>query len=207
MIKAILFDVDGVLIDTLESNARSYSHDFELLGGKPITPEEYKKFYHLPARVMFKRFFPEKSDQEIERIIMTKTERTVRFFKYAKLFPGVMDTLENMKKHFMLGIVTSRMNPKILDYFSIKSLFQEIVCLSDVKNHKPHPEPVHLALERLKTKPEEAVFVGDAQSDLDASRGAGVKVIIYRNSKVKGDFNITDFRDIPKIIERLNGKK
>ena len=61
MIKAVLFDVDGVLLDTLESNTRAYNHDLVRLGGKAMTVDEYRKFYHLLARKMFKKFFPENS--------------------------------------------------------------------------------------------------------------------------------------------------
>jgi HAD superfamily hydrolase (TIGR01509 family) len=206
MIKAVLFDVDGVLLDTLEANTKAYNYDFRMLGGKPITVQEYRKFYHLPARKIFKRFFPEMTDQKREEIIASRTERTSRFFRYAKLNPGVMDALESLKKHFILGIVTSRMNPKILDHFAIKGFFRAIVCLSDVRNHKPHPEPINLALKRLKVRSKEAVYIGDAQSDADAARGAGVKVIIYRNPEVKGDYNIRDFREIPGTVEKLNKK-
>ena len=204
MIKAVLFDVDGVLIDSLEANARAYSHDFKLLGGKAITTEKYRKFYHLPARKMFKRFFPEMSDSEIEKTIESRIEKSSRFFRYAKLNPGVKDTLRTLKNGYMLGIVTSRMNPRILDHFLIRELFDSIVCFSDVKNPKPHPEPVNLALKRLKVRPEEAVYVGDAASDLEAGKAAGVKVIIYRNSEVKGDWNIAKFRDILGIVERAD---
>jgi HAD superfamily hydrolase (TIGR01509 family) len=204
MIRAVLFDVDGVLLDTLESNTMAYNHDFALLGGKTMTVDEYKGFYHLPAKKMFKKFFPGKSDEEIEEIVISRIEKASQFFKYAKLNPGVMDTLKVLKENFKLGVVTSRMNPKILDYFSITGFFQTIVCLSDVKNHKPHPEPLLLALERLDLKPEEAIYVGDAHSDMEAGKAAGMEVIIYRNPDVRGDYNITDFGDIRKIVEMLN---
>ena len=204
MIRAILFDVDGVLLDTLESNTMAYNHDFTRLGGKPITVEEYRKFYHLPARDMFKKFFPDKSDEEIEEIIISRTERTSQFFKYARLNPGVLETLKTLKRDYTLGVVTSRMNLKILDHFSIREFFHVIVSLADVKNHKPHPEPINLALERLKIRPNEAVYVGDAASDAEASKAAGAKSIIYRNPEAKGDWNIEDFGEIQGIVERLN---
>jgi HAD superfamily hydrolase (TIGR01509 family) len=204
MIRAVLFDVDGVLLDTLESNTRAYNHDFIRLGGREITVDEYRKLFHLPARNMFRKFFPEMSEQEIEEIIISRAERTSQFFKYAKLNPGVLDALKALKKSYVLGVVTSRMTPKILDHFAITGFFQVIVCLQDVKNHKPHPEPILLALERLKIRPEEAVYVGDAASDAEAAREAGVKSIIYRNPEVKGDWNISDFGEIVGIVEKAN---
>ena len=204
MIKAVLFDVDGVLIDTLEANARAYSHDFVLLGGKPITPKAYRKFYHLPARKMFKHFFPEKPDEEIEKMLEERIGRAPQFFRYMRLFPGVKETLQKLHKDFRLGIVTSRRTIGVLDFFRIGGYFGAVITPDHVKNTKPHPEPILLALKRLKARPEESVYVGDAASDLEAGKAAGVKVIIYRNPSVKGNFNIKDLGEIFGIVERMN---
>lgn len=206
MIKAVLFDVDGVLIDSLEGNARIFSYDLQRLGGKPISAEEYRRFYFMSAKSVLRHFFPEKTDQELEDAIAEGLKVYPRFFKYMKLNANVLQTLEKISRNLRLGIVTNRINPDILDYLKIRHYFSAIVCLPDVKNTKPHPEPINLALKRLKAIPEEAVYVGDSPSDLEAGKAAGVKVIIYRNPSVKGDYNIKDFREIPKIVEKLNSK-
>jgi len=205
MIKAVLFDVDGTLIDTAEANAMAYSHDFKLLGGKPITTEEYRKsYYHLSAKKMFKHFFPEIPDQELDRMLDERKARASRFFKYMKLFPGAKETLEKLHGRFKTGIVTSRRSIHVLDFFGIRDCFDAIVTPDDVKNHKPHPESMNLALQRLGLKPDEAVYVGDAESDLEIGRATGVKVIMYGPDAIKGDFNIRELKEIPKIVEKLN---
>lgn len=205
MIKAVLFDVDGVLIDTFEGNRRTFNHVLEKLGRKPISREEYRRFYYRPAKDIFTYRFPEKTPHEIEGIMAEFFHIVQRFFKYDKLNPQVQEILITLKKDFRLGIVTNRRMPDILAFFNIRNYFEAIVCLPDVKNHKPHPEPVHLALKKLKVRPEEAVYVGDAVSDLEAGKAAGVKVIIYSNPEVRGDYNVTDFREILKIIGKING--
>jgi phosphoglycolate phosphatase len=206
MIKAVLFDVDGVLIDTLEGNRKTFNRVFEKFGRKPMNTGEYKNFYFVPAKNIYAHFFPEKNEKEIDEMVEYGVSIAPEFFKYDKTYPHVVETLENLKKRSKLGIVTSRVTPLILEFFRIIKYFDTIICLPDVKNHKPHPEPILLALKRLKVRPEEAVYVGDALSDFQAGKAAGVKVIIYRNPEVKGDYNITDFREIPGIIERLNQK-
>jgi len=208
MIKTILFDVDGVLINTFEGNRRDYNQTLEGFGKKPLSKKEYVQFYSWPAKKVLAHLLPEKSEKERDRIIsegLLKISPT--HYKYDKISPHAKAVLSKLSGRFKLGIVTSRVTPKILKFFRIIDYFDAIVCLPDVKNHKPHPEPIHLALKRLDVRPKEAIYIGDAQSDADAARGAGVKVIIYRNPKVKGDFNITDFREIPRIVEKLNRHK
>ncbi len=129
------------------------------------------------------------------------------FYKYIKVNPGVIYTLEKLKKQGLrMGIVTSRKNMRILSYFSLDKYFKTKIGYLDVKSHKPFPEPIILALKKTGAKPEEAVYVGDLLSDFQAANKAGVKVIMYRNPKVRGDYNIRDFRKILQIVEGLNSK-
>jgi HAD superfamily hydrolase (TIGR01549 family) len=208
MIKAVLFDVDGVLIDSAEGNARYFSHVFKKFGKKPISIEEYKKnFYNLSSRKVFEHFFPDKTEAEREDIARYGSSAIRLFFKYIKLNPGAAETLDSLRKGCRLGIVTSRKTMEILDYLRIKDYFEVIVGYHDSAKHKPHPEPIHMALEKMKIKPGEAVYIGDAASDVEACKAAGVKVIIYRNPEVRGDFNIKDLKEIPKIIVELKEKK
>ncbi len=205
MIKAVLFDVDGVLLDSAEGNARYFSYVFRKFGKPAISVEEYRKnFYNLSSRKVFAHFFPEKTEAEREEIASYGSGIIQSFFKYIKLNPYATETLEVIKKKFRLGIVTSRKTMEILDYLRIREHFEAIVGYHDSANHKPHPEPILLALERLRVRPEEAVYVGDAQSDMEAGKAADVKVIIYRNPEVRGNWNITDLREIPGIVERVN---
>lgn len=204
MIKAVLFDVDGVLTDTIKCNARYFSHVLQKFGGKPLSADEYRQFYHLTAKSVFMHFFPEKNENQINEIIKYGLSVLPKFYIYARLNPDVKETLEILKRQFRLGIVTSKIETGILEYFRINKFFDIAVTFSDVKNHKPHPEPVQLALKKLGVKPEEALYVGDALSDFQAGNQAGVKVIIYRNPEVKGDYNINDLKEIPGIAERMN---
>jgi len=204
MIKAILFDVDGVLIHSLSANLRFYNHVFQKFGKPPITLKDYMKFSGKPMKSVFGLFFPEKSEKEINEMVEYGVKVYPNFFRYIRLNPNVVKTLEILEKGHKLGIVTNRINTKVLEFFKIRKYFSAEVTYGDVKNQKPHPEPILLVLKRLRIKPQEALYIGDNLSDCQAGKAAGVKVIIYRNPEVNGDFNIKDLREISKIIEMLN---
>jgi len=90
---------------------------------------------------------------------------------------GARRTLETLRRSFLLGIVTSgnrrRVRRQLRD-FKLAGHFAVCVCSEDVTRKKPHPEPLRLALSRIRTRPEECVYVGDTPEDVEMARRAGV---------------------------------
>jgi len=207
MIKAVLFDVDGVLLDSFEGNLRFFNSVIRNFGKKPMTRRQYRKLFYVPSDKVLLQNFPEKNRKEMREIIRYGSKLAPDFYKFIKVNPGVIYTLEKLKNQGLrMGIVTSRKNIKILGYFSLNKYFRVKVGYLDVKSHKPFPEPVILALKKLGVQAEEAVYVGDMLSDFQAASKAGVKVIMYRKPNVLADYNIRDFRKILQIVEGLNSK-
>jgi FMN phosphatase YigB (HAD superfamily) len=62
-----------------------------------------------------------------------------------------------------------------------------------------------MAVERLGVKAEEAVYIGDTATDIEAARAAGMKIILYAQTSLKGaDFRVSSFREIPRAVGKLN---
>lgn len=96
-----------------------------------------------------------------------------------ELFDGVEGTLKALKqKGYTLGIVTSKIKNTCirgLDLFDLKDYFNVIVGMEDTKKHKPNPQPILKALDKLNVKGKENIFyVGDSPFDINAARRAGV---------------------------------
>jgi HAD superfamily hydrolase (TIGR01509 family) len=207
MIKAVLFDVDGVILDSFEGNLRFFNSVIRNFSKRPMTRRQYRQLFYVPSDKVFLQNFPEKNMKEMREIIRYGAKVAPDFYKYIKVNAGVIYTMEKLKKQGLrMGIVTSRKNMRILSYFSLDKYFKTKIGYLDVKSHKPFPEPIILALKKTGVKPEEAVYVGDLLSDFQAANKAGLKVIMYRNPKVRGDYNIRDFRKILQIVEGLNSK-
>ncbi len=193
-IKAVLFDLDGVLIDSLDSWHSLYNDTLTHFGKEKMSMNEFKKAC-MGASL----------EENMEKLGMGMEGATyirsnaVNYVNEIKIFPETLDVIESIKKK--QGIVTNsppNRTKKILDKFDLWDYFEVVVDAGDVENLKPAPDLVLEACKRLGIKPKEAVFVGDNHVDIEAGRAAGSKAI---GVKIEGDIQINSLIDLPKIIE------
>lgn len=99
----------------------------------------------------------------------------------ARPFEGAQETLSRLRaRHYRIGVVTSKSRElalRGLKLCRLESLIDEAVFLEDTSRHKPDPEPIRLALEKLNSQPREAAYVGDSRHDIEAGRRAGVLTV------------------------------
>jgi len=208
MIKAVIFDVDGVLIDSFEANLKFYQDLSVKAGYKKPTREEYSKLFHATLTDVIKVLTKSKDEKEIKRIWEMGKNRVVRYpDELISVSKDLDKVLDSLKEKYTLAIVTSRLKggiKKLPQLAKYESLFKTIIYYDDTQNHKPHPDPLLLAVKKLGIKPNEAVYIGDAETDLQASKAAGMKIIIYGKIKHKGADKHTDsFNQLPGLIKQL----
>ena len=206
MIKVVLFDIDGTLIDSAEANWNFHNALNKKYGGRQLTFEEYRKsLYSHTMRAVTKACCSNITEKQLDEACQHGLSIYPQFHKFIKVNKNAIELLEKLQGKFRLGIVTSRMGTAILDElgeFGMRNFFEHIITFNDYKKPKPDPEPLLVALKKFGVKPEEAIYVGDNQKDVDCSKSAGCKSIIWGND-AKGDYNITDFLQILDILEKL----
>ncbi|MBM4760828.1 pyrophosphatase PpaX [Bacillus sp. B15-48] len=175
-IDTVLFDLDGTLIDTNELIISSYLHTLE-----QYFPGQYKREDVLPfmgpaLKDVFAELNPEKVDEMIK---MYRTFNLSNHDLLVKEFEGVYDTVETLDKHgFKLAVVTTKLSDVAhmgLKLTGLDAFFKTVIALDDVENAKPDPEPIFKALDRLNSKPETAMMVGDNHHDVLGGKNAGTK--------------------------------
>ncbi|MDP3997895.1 MAG: HAD family hydrolase [Candidatus Andersenbacteria bacterium] len=209
MIKAILFDVDGVLIDSFEANLRFFQDLMNKVGYPPPTRDQFHDIFAMNLVDAIKTLTKSNSEEEIQRIWHTGKNREVNYHTELINIPNELEiALKQLSKDFLLGIVTSRVRENIYEAPSLKELkhyFKIAVGYQDTNNHKPDPDPLLFAAKKLKIKPEECIYIGDTSNDLQAGHAANMKVIIYPNNKnLPADAHAASFTELPTLISSLN---
>ena len=205
MIKAIIFDIDGVLSNSLGANTKFFKNIMQAAGYKHPTKKDVASVFHMTRNEAVKVLSKTDSKKEIKRILQISDE--IQYpIELLKMYPDVKKTVKHLSAFYPLAVVTSRRKKTTNAYFrfsGLKKYFRAIVSYEDTKNHKPHPDPLLLATKKLKVKPKEAVYVGDQASDIKAAKAASMKVIIYRNNLRGADYLIKSFKEIPRIVKKL----
>lgn len=190
MVKAILIDLDGTLVDTTPALyqvylkfLKRYGHEgtekeFESLIGPSI--EEI-------VRILKKKYELKESAEELATMYVTLI--MLQGFEGTKLFPGVKEFIDGAKKDgSKLAVVTSGTHDLVktcLDPLGVFKAFDLVVTSQDVKQSKPHPDIYKEALERLKIEPDEAIAIEDSEAGAQAAKNAGLKVFIITHGKEK----------------------
>lgn len=175
-INTILFDLDGTLIDTNELIISTYLHTLE-----KYYPGKYKREDVLPflGPTLHEVFGAMDSERVEEMVLEYRTYNLANHDALVKEFVGVMETIETLKKKgYKLAIVTTKREDvafKGLRLMKLDHFFDVMIAYDHVKKVKPDPEPIFLALEKLGSKPEEALMVGDNFHDVLAGKNAGTK--------------------------------
>ena len=207
MIKAVIFDIDGVLVDSFEANHQFLKNVTKLLKLKFASKKSYKVNFALPFRELLKKENDIVDHSKLDKLI-EKARKKVKYpFHLIKTFDECEETLNKLNKKYKLALVTGRTLSGLKVYYQHsknRKLFKAAVTLTDVKNHKPHPESLLQAAKKLKIKPSEAIYIGDAKSDMLAAKAAGMKSIIFNKKPVKGaSANISHFKQIIPTINKL----
>ncbi len=176
----ILFDLDGTLIDSVELILRSKQYAFESRGLPAVSDAEWLRWLGTPLRNTFARYTDD--PLEVDRFIAAYREfQMVHHDELIQPYDGAQAALAALRgAGHPIGIVTSKnvaLSERGLAHVGLLEFVDTIVGSDSVERHKPDPEPVHVALQRLDTRADRAVFVGDSVHDMAAGNAAGVATV------------------------------
>jgi len=177
---ALLFDLDGTLIDSIDLILGSARHAFDGFPGRSPTDEEWRAGIGRPLLTVLREYAPD--DAEAQRLFARYREYQLEHHdRLVTAYAGVVDTLrEFAEAGHPMALVTSKsdwMAEKALVHVGLAELVPVIVGCDTCVNHKPHPEPVQRALALLGAAPSNALFVGDSPHDVQSGLAAGVTTV------------------------------
>lgn len=175
-ITTLLFDFDGTLLDTNELIIQSFTHVLEEHFPGKYSREDILPFLGPTLQETFDSVDLHMSPQ------LTQQYRTWNVANHDALaceFDGVYETLHLLKEQGLtMAIVSTKQREVVikgLRLLGVEDLFDVVIGLDDVQKPKPDPEPVLLALERLRAEKDDALMIGDNFHDIEGGKNAGVR--------------------------------
>ncbi|MBR2619223.1 MAG: HAD-IA family hydrolase [Firmicutes bacterium] len=179
-IDTVLFDFDGTIMDTNNVILMSWQHTFRTLENREEDESKLTATFGEPLEYTLERFFPDVPVEE--SIEVYRSYQRKNFSDLIALFPGMKElVIECKARGYKTGLVTSRLKRTAmegLEKFDLTKYFDVIVTPEDTDKHKPDPEPVNIALEKLGSQPENAVMLGDTLFDIQCSHNAGIGAVL-----------------------------
>ena len=183
--KVIIYDCDGVILDSMESNYIFYNRVMEFLGRSEIdrNNSDAKKVLHTYSFNNVMEYFFAGDLRRDDAFQFAKTIHYRDLMPFMKMEDGFVQALDQLKGQTALAICTNRATSMemIIKDFGLEGYFDYIMTAAQVTNPKPHPEPLLKVLKHFGVEPDEALFIGDGEVDMQAAQGAGVPFISYKS--------------------------
>ncbi len=210
---AVLFDLDGTLVDTVPFILAAARHAFEGYEACP-TDAEWIAGIGTPLRTQIASFVRRPAD--VEPLFERYREYWLAHHdSETHCFPGALEIVAELgRRGHPIGIVTAKLEhgaQRTLTHTGLIAHVQAVVAADSCANSKPHPEPVLLALSRLGSAARDAILIGDSPHDVAAAKSAGALAVAALwgacdrevLAAAGPDYFLRDVRDVPALVESI----
>lgn len=210
-VDAVLFDLDGTVVDTIPHILASFRHTTAEVFGAPLPDAELMHSVGIPLAHQMRQFTDD--EETAQRLLSVYREFNHRTHdEMARLYPNTLTALDALLAAGVpMGIVTSKGRPmadRAMELFGLGRYFRTVITADDTPAHKPDPLPVRMGAEALGVLPSRAVYVGDSPMDVQAGNGAGAFTIAAtwgvasreRLVAADPDVIIDDIAELPAVL-------
>lgn len=213
MIHAIIFDMDGVLVDSepfhIEIEKRQFRQN-EIL----VSQEEHHRYLGVASDMMWKEISQNhKLDLPVEKLIEQNKSESILFFSELDdipVMPGLIELLEKLQQKNYPRAVASSSFPEIIDLIlektGLNKYFDVVVSSREAGKSKPEPDVFLLAAQKLGVHPENCLVIEDSKNGIKAAKSAGMKCIAFQGPGVnpenqkQADAVIFDFKELERLL-------
>jgi HAD superfamily hydrolase (TIGR01509 family) len=200
-LKVVVYDLDGVVVDSSLANQAFYNHILAHFGRPPLTYGQWQAVRPLTAPDAIDLLFQGDPRREPAQAYQHTVDNRP-FLALLTLEPRVRETLEALRRRYRTAIVTNRGKslPLVLAALELDPLFDKVVSSLEVSRPKPDPQGLELILAHFQVEPREACYIGDSDLDRRSAASAGVPFGAYRHRELAADFYLDDHRDLLNLL-------
>jgi pyrophosphatase PpaX len=208
--QAVLFDLDGTLIDSLNMILASFRHATKTVLGKEVEDKKARALIGMPLFDQMKVIDAEHAEELVK---VYRANNIVIHDTMIRSFEGTREALDELTHSGLrLAVVTSKRNElaeRGLNCFDLLPYFELLIGSDDTTLHKPNPEPLLYAAKRLGVPVESCIYVGDSPYDMQAACAAGATAVaalwgMFPREvllEAGAHYEAATIRDLPGVIE------
>ena len=207
--KAVIFDMDGTILDTLDDLAGSVNHSLQKYGYPIRSREEIRSFLGNGMVRLIHLSVPDGISKEAEEAVLNehKSYYPLHSCDLTRPYDGIVDLLRKLKNHgFKTAVVSNKSDSNVKSLVSgfFDGLFDVSIGSTEGIARKPAPDMVNIALERLGVSKEDAIYIGDSEVDLNTAKNSFLDMITvtwgFRDKDHLIKNGATVFADTPREI-------
>jgi HAD superfamily hydrolase (TIGR01509 family) len=177
-LKAIFFDIDGVLVDSEDAQIVAFQKLFEKHGFPNVSKQHLASFFGMTSSQIIRKVAGEQPEEKMKKMLQDIHTLSIDVIPLMKP-SSVQSIIPSLAQKYSIGVVTNRTKTAsmIIGHFNLSSHVSCIVTPWDGKP-KPAPDMLLAALQKVGAKPGEAIYFGDTAVDAEAGRAAGVRTVL-----------------------------
>lgn len=215
MLKAVLFDFDGTIVDSLKHHLHAYHQAYNHFD-KRLTDEEVVRDAFYTSVGVKTSLYGIKDKEKFSELYYHNLDQAYKNLEVQENLIEVLDFLK--KKKLELAIITLAPGKRTMDHLkgvNLDKYFDLVLGGEDVKHRKPHPEIAEKAMEKLGVNLDETLLIGDTDLDVKTGKNAGTMTALYIPEtnlmyadldiyrKINPDFEFKNFSELPSKITRF----
>lgn len=197
----VIFDCDGVMFDSIAAN-EAYYNDILAHFGHPPMDEDELRYVHVrhvadSIRYIFRNHPADYAAADAYR----RTLDYSPYLKFMRMEPDLPEFLTFLRptRHTAISTNRSTTMASVLKIFGLNSYFDKVVTALDVTHSKPHPEALHQIFAHFNLRPDDAIYIGDSQVDLEHTQAVGMRMIAFKNPELAADYHVNSFMEITAL--------
>jgi beta-phosphoglucomutase-like phosphatase (HAD superfamily) len=213
-ITGVIFDMDGVIVDSEPRHQQAFMEVFHEIGYADIHGIQFEKYLGKSDQSVWVDFMDlHRPPFSIEDLTQRKQDRLIDLIRSEEpIFETLPELVEKLSRHFTLSVASGSLHPVIdavLELQDLRRFFPTVVSIQDVPRGKPAPDVFLKAAKDMGEPPEKICVIEDSAAGVQAGKAAGMQVIAITNSLDANSLNQADFvvKDYETIESLLLGTK
>lgn len=210
MLKLLIFDLDGTLVDSSVDITNAINHAIEPAGIAPLTTKKVISMVGYGITQLVEGIVPpEFSEEVLKRFLQHYSGHII---DNTRPYPGVTETLSKLG-NYKKSVISNKkeaLSKEVMDRLGLSGFFDFILGSDSTTERKPSPEPIYKALKQAGVTKNEAIIIGDSDIDIKAGKAAGIKTLAVtygfrkKEDLTGADHIIDSFEELISVLKEID---